>query len=267
MDQIAGAAASWIEWQGPAGAGRRPVDRPLKIGRDPGCEICVADPSVSRQHAVVSATVGHVLVDAGRSKNGISLAGTRVPRATILPGQPFMIGATTFTVVPMSGAQPQDTRQVGPYAAPAAAANRSGLAIALVLGGILIAAIAGAGLLLLNAKGGSSSGSITITPSTYTCTNETHTIAITLPASVQATDEITIKEGTVQGAGVFDTRSVLDWGFTKRGDGSWQLSDTGSPGDLLAYGYVCAFPVSGSYTIYVLDSGGRILAQGTYTVQ
>jgi hypothetical protein len=113
----------------------------------------------------------------------------------------------------------------------------------------------------------SSSGSLSISPSNFTCTVETHTISIQLPASLQATDQITIKEGRVQGAGVFDTKSVQEWGFTQQAGGSWQLSDTGSLGDLLAYGYVCAFAIPGSYTMYVLDATGSVLAQASYTQQ
>jgi hypothetical protein len=113
----------------------------------------------------------------------------------------------------------------------------------------------------------SSSGSLSISPSNFTCTVETHTISIQLPASLQATDQITIKEGRVQGAGVFDSKSVREWGFTQQAGGSWQLSDTGSLGDLLAYGYVCAFAIPGSYTMYVLDATGNVLAQASYTQQ
>jgi hypothetical protein len=115
--------------------------------------------------------------------------------------------------------------------------------------------------------GPSSSGSLSINPSNFTCTVETHTISIQLPASLQATDQITIKEGRVQGAGVFDTKSVQEWGFTQQAAGSWLLTDTGSLGDLLAYGYVCAFAIPGSYTMYVLDAAGNVLAQASYTQQ
>lgn len=113
----------------------------------------------------------------------------------------------------------------------------------------------------------SSSGSLSVSPSNFTCTVETHTITIQLPASLTATDEITIKQGRVQGAGVFDTKSVQEWGFAQQAGGAWQLSDTGSLGDLLAYGYVCAFAIPGSYTMYVLDSTGSVLAQASYTQQ
>jgi hypothetical protein len=113
----------------------------------------------------------------------------------------------------------------------------------------------------------SSSGSLSISPSNFTCTVETHTITIQLPASLTAADEITIKQGRVQGAGVFDTKSVQEWGFAQQAGGAWQLSDTGSLGDLLAYGYVCAFAIPGSYTMYVLDSTGSVLAQASYTQQ
>jgi hypothetical protein len=79
---------------------------------------------------------------------------------------------------------------------------------------------------------------------------------------VQATDLITIKEGAVQGAGVFDTKSVQQWGFTQEAGGSWQLVDTQA-----FYAYICAFYISRAYTMYVLDSNGNVLAQGSYSEQ
>ena len=270
VDQIAGAAASWIEWQGPAGSGRRPLDRPLRIGRDPGCDICIADPSVSRRHAIISAAAGHVLVDAGGSKNGLTLAGTRVPRATILPGQPFVIGGTTFCVVPMSGAQPQDTRQAGQQAMPAATANHTGIALGLVLGGIIIAAIVGAGLLFMN-SGKSSPGGITFSPSNLSCSSPVDfTTTARLPSSVRAGDTLSFNfDGKLQSAEIIRS----DWGWTQQADGSWENVSTITASQMQS---ICdtdgldlnwAVLTTGTHTEQYVDSAGHVLAEGTYTVQ
>jgi hypothetical protein len=64
------------------------VDRArLTIGRDPGCDIVLADPSASKAHAVIM-TVGldHVLKDAG-SRNGTMVNGTRIDDAHVLQNE------------------------------------------------------------------------------------------------------------------------------------------------------------------------------------
>jgi hypothetical protein len=132
-----------------------------------------------------------------------------------------------------------------------------------ILGAIGLVGLMIAGTVLMTAAGGghsSSPGSLSIDPSVFTCTGETHTVIIDLPASVQATDRITIKESTDPHAGIFDTKSVQDWGFTKQADGSWQLVDTQA-----FYAYICAFYILRSYTMYVLDSAGNVLAQAPYS--
>jgi hypothetical protein len=114
--------------------------------------------------------------------------------------------------------------------------------------------------------GSGGGGSISITPSVFPCTGESHTVTITLPGSLQATDVITIKEGTVANAGVFDTKSISDWGFVQSGN-SWVLSDSGNLTPISFYTYVCAFARPGNYTMYVLDANGKVLAQSNYSQQ
>jgi hypothetical protein len=114
--------------------------------------------------------------------------------------------------------------------------------------------------------GSGGGGSISITPSVFTCTNESHTVTITLPGSLQATDVITIKEGQGTTTGVFDTKSISDWGFVQSGN-SWVLSDTGNLTPISFYTYICVFPISRNYTMYVLDANGNVLAQGNYSQQ
>jgi hypothetical protein len=64
------------------------VDRArLTIGRDPGCDIVLADPSASKAHAVIM-TIGldHVLKDAG-SRNGTMVNGTRIDDTHVLQNE------------------------------------------------------------------------------------------------------------------------------------------------------------------------------------
>ncbi|MGA3058580.1 MAG: FHA domain-containing protein [Candidatus Limnocylindrales bacterium] len=82
------------------------MDRPLRIGRDPGCDVVLADPTVSRRHAVVSVPGGQPFVDASTSTNGIQLDRGRADRAALGLGQVFSIGATAFRVVQTPAAQP-----------------------------------------------------------------------------------------------------------------------------------------------------------------
>jgi pSer/pThr/pTyr-binding forkhead associated (FHA) protein len=157
--------------------------------------------------------------------------------------------------------QPSETSQGFGIARPTAAAN-SGRNL-VVLGAIGLVAVIIAGAFLTTAPGAghsSSPGSLSIDPSVFTCTGETHRVIIDLPASVQAADQITIKESTDPHAGVFDTKSVQEWGFTKQADGSWQLVDTQA-----FYAYICAFYIPRSYTMYALDSNGNVLAQAPYS--
>lgn len=382
MNQVGSIAAPWLEWQGSGGSTRRPLDRPLGIGRDPLNDICLPELSVSRRHAVVSLVGGQIVVDASSSQNGIVLGDSRVPRATVVAGQPFVIGETTFRVVAGPTAQPGATGYPGLIAAPVAAPRRDVRPVALIVGGLLIAAIVGAALFLVNGAGNgagksssgsltftpssiscsstqsmtltiklpaslqgsdvvtmefdgatvgsttldqsklkrqsdgtwlitepygygdcgtssavgkhtgtfldakgnvlaegsytltppasdSPSGSITISPSTYTCYElifGSHTVTITLPGSLQATDVITIEEGKGAYARLFDTKSISAWGFVQSGS-SWVLSDAGNLTPISFDTYICILGGTGSYTMYVLDANGNVLAQGNYSLR
>ena len=64
------------------------------IGRSRECEIQLADPNVSRQHAELRREGdGYVIVDLG-STNGIEVNGRRVKRATLAAGDRIGLGQT-----------------------------------------------------------------------------------------------------------------------------------------------------------------------------
>jgi hypothetical protein len=128
---------------------------------------------------------------------------------------------------------------------------------------VLLVAVAVAGC---NQPG--SSGSITIEPSNFTCTQESHAVTITLPASVHSGDSLTIGLSTGQ---VYDKLSVDAWGFSKQSDGSWLLTTNGvgpsAQAGMLAGVDECAVGVPGTYHMQVTDEGGHVLAEGTIATQ
>ena len=114
---VRGATGLWLKWEAAGVRTRRPLDRPLTIGRDAGCDICLTERTVSRHHAVVSVVSGRVHIDATTSTNGIKLKEGTTSRATLDVGGSFKIGDTTFSVVERSAAD----AGARPFAAPIAA--------------------------------------------------------------------------------------------------------------------------------------------------
>jgi predicted component of type VI protein secretion system len=68
------------------------------IGRDPGADIVVNDPSVSRRHAVVERRPEGWAVFDQRSANGTWIDNVRVEQALIQPGQQLRLGAVAFEI-------------------------------------------------------------------------------------------------------------------------------------------------------------------------
>lgn len=150
----------WLEWERAGIHSRLPLDRPLTIGRDPASDICLAEATVSRRHALVSLVAGQPFVDASASTNGIELDRGRANRVALGLGQTFRIDGAIFRVVQAPVVQAADGSQpmapVGPVVRPPRtprpidASGRSALgavaAIALVvvvLGGVLGLAVLG----------------------------------------------------------------------------------------------------------------------------
>jgi hypothetical protein len=81
----------------PANA-RYEISRPMRVGRNPECDIFLVDPSVSRNHAVLDPH-GQVLTvrDAG-STNGTFVNGDRVQLRIVRPGDRIAFGKTEMAV-------------------------------------------------------------------------------------------------------------------------------------------------------------------------
>lgn len=72
----------------------------LLIGRDPDCDLVLADPEVSRRHAEIDAGEREIRIRDLRSAHGTQLAGRAVTAAgeAILPGQLIRLGQSLITV-------------------------------------------------------------------------------------------------------------------------------------------------------------------------
>lgn len=127
-------------------------------------------------------------------------------------------------------------------------------AVGWVLVGVVVLIIAAAGYVLLRPP-----GSLSFSPTVFTCSGETRTMSVRLPSSVQGTDDLTVQ---VLPDGVSDTQSVEGSGFTRQPDGSWVLTAATSDTSVAE----CRLPL-GPHTIRFLDAKGRVLAEGGFTRQ
>jgi hypothetical protein len=135
------------------------------------------------------------------------------------------------------------------------------------IGGIALAAIVAVVVVF---GMGSSSGSITFSPSTVSCkTPVTFTSTANLPSSVKAGDTVTI---TLDGKSAGTTQVAPGGEMTRNADGSWLDVSTTTIADMQALcaagGTAGGFNVltPGTHTMKVLDASGKVLAQGSYTV-
>jgi predicted component of type VI protein secretion system len=120
-------------------AGGAPIEvraERVLLGRDPGADVVLNDPSVSRRHAVLERRGSFWVVLDQQSANGTWLDDRRVTEAALQPGQRLRLGAVTLTVAapepaaavppPMSASPPTyarpPQRPAAAYAAPTPAA-------------------------------------------------------------------------------------------------------------------------------------------------
>ena len=125
------------------------------------------------------------------------------------------------------------------------------------------------GLVLAGCGPSCGSGSMAFSPATESCSAPAAwTETVQLPSSVKAGDAISY---TLDGKQV-TSATVSPTSFTQKADGSWtsitQLTvaelQAGCSAGGLANGVGVLTP--GTHTAQVLDSSGKVLAQGTYTV-
>jgi len=81
-----------------------PINGPTTIGRDPTCQIRLADPEVSRIHALLWVERGNLYLRDEKTSNGTYLNELRLPVSipiAVGSGSQLRIGQTFFTVVPL----------------------------------------------------------------------------------------------------------------------------------------------------------------------
>lgn len=70
----------------------------LLVGRDPGCDVVLTDPTVSRRHARLVARDGGWIVQDLESTNGTIVNRARVGRCRIAPGDRIQFGDQLVTI-------------------------------------------------------------------------------------------------------------------------------------------------------------------------
>jgi predicted component of type VI protein secretion system len=82
--------------------------RQTVIGRGVGCDVVIARPLVSRQHARITLTEGHVFIEDLGSRNGVLVNSVAISKPTELePGDVITIGDQSIALVEAQGVSPQ----------------------------------------------------------------------------------------------------------------------------------------------------------------
>jgi pSer/pThr/pTyr-binding forkhead associated (FHA) protein len=71
---------------------------PVVIGRDPGCDVRLDSPRVSRYHCCVAGAGGEVVVRDLGSTNGLRINGQRVQWGRLKPGDTLAVAQVEFRV-------------------------------------------------------------------------------------------------------------------------------------------------------------------------
>jgi hypothetical protein len=103
---------------------------------------------------------------------------------------------------------------------------------------------------------GAGGGSLTVDPSTFSCTDTSTQVTMTviLPASLSGSAEITAVLDGQQGS-----TDTVSGSFTKQSNGSWLSTDADSASN------VCSAYGAGKHTFGIMDAQGKTLASGSFT--
>jgi predicted component of type VI protein secretion system len=102
-------------------AGGAPIEvraERVLLGRDPGVDVVLNDPSISRRHAVLERRGTFWVVLDQQSANGTWLDDRRVTEAALKAGQRLRLGAVTFTVAAPEPAPPPAPAPSPTYSRP-----------------------------------------------------------------------------------------------------------------------------------------------------
>jgi hypothetical protein len=174
---------------------------------------------------------------------------------------PAWPGAPAAQVAPQAApsyppAYPGAPEPAAPVAPAAPAAGFKVTPKLLLFGGVVLAAIVGA-FVYLNMS--SAAGGVTFSPSTISCAaNVSVTMTIRLPASLHATDQVTVQ---VDGK-IVSTISVGSQ-FIQQADSSWLYTGSGA---MLGTCQGATGQVVGTHTVRVIDASSKVVAEGSVTV-
>ena len=126
----------------------------------------------------------------------------------------------------------------------------------LAIGGIALAVIIAVVYMATSSK----SGSITFTPSAFSCSSSAQVATvISLPSSLSATEKL-----AWQIDGVTQTSYPVTYNFKQQTDGTWLFTDTSAAS---SHCQGSSAPLSmGTHSIRILDVSGRVLAEGSFTL-
>ena len=138
----------------------------------------------------------------------------------------------------------------------------------LLVGGVAVLAVAAILVYVFVLSG--PSGKVTFSPSTISCSDKSTnvTISISLPSSVQGSSLIRVRAEDGH-----ELSLVVDSHFKKQSDGTWFWSDV-MPAQMaclapkITINDVVEFTGKpGKHTISVHDASGKLLAEGSFTIQ
>jgi len=94
-------------------------ERQAVVGRVSECDVCIADPHVSRRHCLISAgQTGYVIKDLG-SANGTTLNGVRITEAPLKDGDKLAFGKVAVEFHQEERFEDAETKKLAPPAGPA----------------------------------------------------------------------------------------------------------------------------------------------------
>ncbi|MGZ6265936.1 MAG: zinc ribbon domain-containing protein [Candidatus Limnocylindrales bacterium] len=181
----------------------------------------------------------------------VAPVGPTAPRTAVNPAL-LLVGALVIVAVAAAGVLAMN----GSKASPSASAGHSGSLFGSAAPSHGTVAVATPTPRATPTPGGGA-GSLKVQPAKFDCSDTTTqvTMTILLPAALEASAEV-----TAQLDGETGSTEVVSDNFKQQSDGRWLSTDTQSASDLCsAYGV-------GPHTFAVLDSDGKVLAKGSFSV-
>ncbi len=109
--------------KGTAIPGAIPLQGSLDIGRDPHCDVRLADESCSRFHAQIQCTEQHIRLSDNKSSNGTYVDGQAIDSVDLVHNSEFRCGSCTFIVI-NNQAQSHETRIISDAGSSVALSHR-----------------------------------------------------------------------------------------------------------------------------------------------